>query len=206
VFFECQHPFSEIRNRDTHNIKTKKLKKMENKDKKIKWTDAQIKEHVKNIQKLIETQKKQNKSENFIALTPEEITLKFQRVNSPLVYYQSWNSTTPGGTVNYNIGMYNPDPTNVIWMFAHVWIGSGNIDPVIGTYLLNVDTRFPRLTEPQFAGLSIAPSANATLSFAIKVPATVERTNYLGNYCLFQFGWFGVGTHYERGGFVFKVS
>jgi hypothetical protein len=47
-----------------------------------------------------------------------------------------------------NVGIRNPDPSQAIWLFAHAWVGSGNVDPAVGTFLLNVDTRFPRLTEP----------------------------------------------------------
>jgi hypothetical protein len=68
----------------------------------------------------------------------------------------------------------------------------------IGTFLLNVDTRFPRLTEPIFAGLTLAAGASATISFALQVPTTVERTNYLGNSCLMRFNWHDVGTYLDR--------
>jgi hypothetical protein len=70
-------------------------------------------------------------------------------------------------------------------LFAHVWVGSGNVDPTVGTFLLNVDTRFPRLTEPAFTGLALAAGEMAMLNFTIKVPSTVEKkTNYIGNSCL----------------------
>jgi len=171
-----------------------------------KWTAAQIKEHTKKILALVETNKKENKREHFTGISPEEIEKKFKRVNSPMIVSQSWNSTTPGGTVNYNLGLYNPDPTTSIWLFAHVWVGSGNVDPVVGTFLSNIDTRFPRLTQPNFAGLSLAPGASANLSFALKVPTTVQKTNYLGNSCLMRFNWHDVGTYLDRGIFVFAVT
>jgi hypothetical protein len=84
--------------------------------------------------------------------------------------------------------------------------GSGNVDPVTGTFLLNVDTRFPRLTQPIFDGLTLASGASGTLSFALKVPATVEKTNYLGNSCLMRFNWHDIGTYLDRGVFVFGVT
>jgi hypothetical protein len=174
--------------------------------KRVKWTEAQVKSHIQTIQKVIEQGKRENKGEHFIGITPEQIREKLKRVNSPMIVFQGWNSTTPGGTVNLNVGVFNPDPTPAIWLFAHVWVGSGNIDPTVGTFLLNVDTRFPRLTEPPFFGLSLAPGASATLSYAMKVPATVEKTNYLGNTSLMQFNWFNVGLDLERANFVFQVS
>src|SRR2546430_2451098 len=134
-----------------------------------KLTAAQIKEQTKKIQDEIEKQRRQvkEKEQNFTALTPEEIDKKLKRVNSPSVFYQIWtSSTTPGGTINYTVGIWNPDPTQAIWLFAHAWVGSGNVDPVVGTFLLNVDTRFPRLTQPAFPGASINPSTSLALSFA----------------------------------------
>ncbi len=176
------------------------------KNKQRKWTAGQIKEHIQRIQKAIENQKRESKGEHFTAVTPEEIEKKLKRVKSPMIVSQGWNSATPGGTVNYNLGIYNPDPTQVIWLFAHVWVGSGNVDPTVGTFLLNVDTRFPRLTQPTFSGLTLAAGASATLSFALKVPSTVEKTNYPGNSCLMRFNWHDVGTYLDRGIFVFAVS
>jgi hypothetical protein len=171
-----------------------------------KWTAARIKGQIQKIQQVIEKHKRDNKEEHFTAVTPEEIEKKLKRVKSPMIVSQGWGNTTPGGTVNYNLGIYNPDPTQAIWLFAHVWVGSGNVDPTVGTFLLNVDTRFPRLAQPTFSGLTLAAGASATLSFALKVPPAVEKTNYLGNSCLMQFNWHDVGTYLDRGIFVFAVS
>ncbi|MFN0103423.1 MAG: hypothetical protein ACKV2U_15200 [Bryobacteraceae bacterium] len=171
----------------------------------MKWTAAQIKKHIVSIEKAVETQKRENKGEHFTSVTPDEIERKLKRVNSPMIVSQGWGNTTPGGTVNYSLGLYNPDPTQAIWLFAHVWVGSGNVDPNVGTFLLNVDTRFPRLTQPAFSGLSLAAGASATLTFALKVPAAAEKTNYLGNSCLMRFNWHDVGTYLDRGIFVFAV-
>jgi hypothetical protein len=171
-----------------------------------KWTAAQTKEHVRKIQQLIEKHKSENKEEHFTAITPDEIEKKLKRVKSPMIVSQGWGSTTPGGTVNYSLGIYNPDPTSTIWLFAHVWVGSGNVDPTTGTFLLNVDDRFPRLTEPRFSGLTLAAGASTTLNFALEVPSTVERTSYLGNSCLMRLNWHDAGTYLDRGIFVFSVS
>ncbi|HSB09103.1 MAG TPA: hypothetical protein VLM38_06300 [Blastocatellia bacterium] len=171
-----------------------------------KLTAAAIREQVDRIQKVIEKQKRENKGQHFTGLTAQEIEKKLRRVKSPMIVSQGWNSTTPGGTVNYSLGIYNPDPTQAIWLFAHVWVGSGNVDPVVGTFLLNVDTRFPRLTQPAVFGLTLAAGASGTLNFALKVPSTVENTNYIGNSCLMRFNWHDVGDYLDRGVFVFGVS
>lgn len=175
-----------------------------------KRTEAQIKEQIKRIQKVIEEHKRLvKKGEGFIAVTPEDIERKLKRVDSPMIVSQfgSWTgSTAPGGTFSYNVGIYNPDSTQAIWMFAHVWVGSGNVDPVVGTFLSNVDTRFPRLTEPKFAGLTLAPNTSTVLNFAMQVPTTAEKTNYLGNTCLMRVNWHDVGKYLDRSVFVFKVN
>ena len=171
-----------------------------------KWTPAQKKEHIEKIQKLVEKLKRENKLENFTGITPEQIEEKFNRINSPMIVGQSWGSTTPGGTVPYTVSVYNPDATTAIWLFVHVWVGSGNVDPNTGTFLLNVDTRFPRLTKTATTGFSLAPGASTTLSFSIAVPSTVQLTGYIGNSCLMQFNWHDIGTYLDRGVFVFAVT
>jgi hypothetical protein len=179
---------------------------MTSKSKQPKWTAGQIKEHIGNIQKATEKHKRENEGEHFTAVTPDEIERKLKRVNSPMIVSQGWGGTTPGGTFGYSLGIYNPDPTQAVSLFAHVWVGSGNVDPTTGTFLSNVDTRFPRLTEPVFFGLTLAAHASATLNFTIKVPSTVEKTQYLGNSCLMQFNWHDVGMYLDRSVFVFTVS
>ena len=182
---------------------------MANKTATAKWTSAQIKEHTKKILEVIaEHRKLVKKGEGFTAVTAEDIERKFKRTNSPMIISQggSWASPIPlGGTYTYNVGLYNPDPNQAVWLFTHVWVGSGNVDPAVGTFLLNVDTRFPRLTLPAFGGLTLAPGASTVLNFSMQVPATVERTNYMGNSCLMQFNWQDVGKYLDRGVFVFTV-
>jgi hypothetical protein len=171
-----------------------------------KWTRSQIKEQIRQIQQAIEKHKHASPGEHFTAITPEEIEKKLKRVRSPMIVSQGWNDAALGGTVNFNLGLFNPDPPQAIWLFAHVFVGSGNVDPTAGTFLLNVDPRFPRLTQPAFAGLTLAAGASATLAFALKVPPTVEKTNYFGNSCLMQLNWHDVGLYLDRSVFVFAVS
>jgi hypothetical protein len=174
---------------------------------KRKWTAAQIKKEVAKIEAAIEAHKRQvAESEHFIAMTAEEIEKKLKRVNSPMITSQGWNNTTSGGTVNYSLGIHNPDPTTASSLYAHVWVGSGNVDASTGTFLLNVDQRFPRLTQPAAFGLTLAAGASATLSFALKVPAAAEKSSYLGNSCLMRLGSFDVGTFLDRSAFVFAVT
>jgi hypothetical protein len=152
--------------------------------KKPKFTPSQIKEHVKKIQDAIEKQKRETQLEHthFRSITPDEIEKKLKRVNSPIIVGQGYVfDAIRGGTVPYHLSIYNPDPTTARDIFAHVWVGSGNVDPTVGTFLTNVDTRFPRLTEPgDPSGLDLAPGGFDVLMFALNVPMCVERTNYIG--------------------------
>lgn len=179
---------------------------MANADKKITWTPDQIQEHIQTAEKFIEKHRSQSKSENFTAITREQLEKKFERINSPYISSQGWGGASPGGTFNYSIGIVNPDPFQAIWIFAHTWVGSGNVDPVVGTYLSNVDGRFPRLTEPKFAGLQLPAGGSAVLSFSIKVPAGVEKSNYLGNTCLMRVNWHEQGLELDRSTYVFNVA
>jgi hypothetical protein len=173
-----------------------------------KLTAAQIKEQTKKIQEVVEKAKRENKEKNFTSLTPEEIETKLKRVKSPMIVWQGWSGSTGApGQINYNVGIYNSPGASYSGLFAHAWVGSGNVDPVTGTFLLNVDTRFPRLTEPAFFGLTLAPGASTSLNFILRVPAGVERpTNYLGNTCLMQFNWHDVGQYFDRGVWPFTVT
>src|SRR5215207_7686485 len=94
-----------------------------------KWTGTRLKEQIQRIQKAIDAQKRANKREGFTSLTPEEIEKKLKRVNSPLILSQGFTtSTTPGGRIDYGVGIYNPDPVQAIALFAHLWVGFANAD------------------------------------------------------------------------------
>jgi hypothetical protein len=123
-----------------------------------------------------------------------------------MIVGQGWNGAIPGGNVNYSVTVYNPDPTTAIWLFVHVWVGSGNVDANNGTFLLNVDTRFPRLTQTAPTGFSLASGASTTLNFTLAVPAAIQKTGYIGNSCLMQFNWHDTGKYLDRGVFVFVVN
>lgn len=49
-----------------------------------KWTLAKKKEHTEKILKLVAKLKRENKLENFTAITLEQIEEKFKRLNSPM--------------------------------------------------------------------------------------------------------------------------
>jgi hypothetical protein len=171
-----------------------------------KLTAAQIKEQTKKVRAAIAKHKRENKEENFTSLSDEEVVAKLKRVKSPMIVSQGWGGTTPGGTFNYSIGLLNPDPIAASSLYVHVWVGSGNADPTVGTFLLNVDPRFPRLTQPAAFGVTLpASGGSTTLNFSIKVPATAEKSNYIGNSCLMRLSYHDIGQYLDRGCFPFSV-
>jgi hypothetical protein len=175
-----------------------------------KLTAAQIKVQTKKILEAIEKERRRYEGQKnviFAALKPEDIERKLKRVKSPMIIGESWFETAqPGGTIPYNVTIWNPDPDPWLYLNVHVWVGSGNVDPVVGTFLLNVDTRFPRLTEPGWAGVSVDPSSQQTVSFNLEVPMGVQKTNYLGNTCVIQVSTFETGVYLDRAAWIFTVN
>lgn len=126
-------------------------------------------------------------------------------------------SAPPGGMVTGNVSVEFPQPDAVPTnsnIYVQVWVGSGNVDPAIGTFLLNVDPRFPRLCEPKVPGLRPGtsqvpelpvPPGRSLLSFRLRIPFDVEPSVYLGNMCLVRLSPFSVGEVLGRAGFAFRV-
>ena len=76
----------------------------------------------------------------FTAMTPEEIERKLKRqLPHDRVPEPGPSSLRRHG--KYNVEIYNPDSTQAIWLFAHVFVGSGDVDATIGTFLLNEELR-----------------------------------------------------------------
>jgi hypothetical protein len=158
-----------------------------------------------------ETEKRRAQAESegrqFTALTSEQLEEKLRRARSPMIVWQSWSGSAPrGGSLSYDVGVLNPDPDPWIWLFAHVFTGRANLAPDVGAAVAACDTRFPQLTEPAFAGLSIPAGATSSFSFSIEIPPGVEATNYLGNSFLFQGMWHDPAIYLDRGLFVFAVT
>lgn len=71
------------------------------------------------VQELIAKEKARYKCQNFTEAEAEEIVLKLKRVNSPMIVFQGWSgSAHAGGAINYNVGIWNPDPSQAIWLFS----------------------------------------------------------------------------------------
>ena len=166
-------------------------------------------EQVGKISKVIERHRKEagKKRQKFTAPDEEQLKKKLGKIKSPMIVSQGWGESTGSpGTINYRIGIYNPDAFTQIWLFVHLFIGPANMVPDVGAALATVDSRFPRLTLPKFFGLSIGSGASETLSFSIPIPANMESSNYLGNSFLFRADWHDVGDYFDRSIFVFEVT
>jgi hypothetical protein len=148
----------------------------------------------------------ESEEESFTAPTPEQLEEKLRSSRSPFIYFQSWGPAPPGGTINYNVGITNPDPTGWIWLFVHLFVGPANIALSVDEAVQAVDSRFPRLTLPRFDGLSLSSGASQALNFSIPVPPHVERGHYLGNSFLFHSVWHDPGQYLDRSIFVFEVT
>ncbi|TPG32250.1 hypothetical protein EAH80_20795 [Mycobacterium hodleri] len=126
-------------------------------------------------------------------------------------------SALPGEVITGRVSVEFPEPAAVppeSNVYVHVWVSPGSVDPVLGTYLLNVDPRFPRLSEPKVPGLQpgftqvpefpTAPN-RSLLNFDMRVPLDVEPSVYLGNMCLLRLSPFSVGDVLGRASFAFRV-
>lgn len=168
-----------------------------------------VSEHVKRIQEFVKNQEIAAKKEKWNYTTPseEELSRKLTRVHSPMIVFQGWSgNTSPGGSISYNVGIYNPDPIAQASLYAHVFIGPANMTPDVGAALQTFDPRFPRLTMPAFFGLTLKPGGSETLHFTVAVPSSVEKSNYLGNTFLFRAEYHDVGQYLDRSVFPFEVK
>jgi hypothetical protein len=147
-----------------------------------------IKEHIRNVEKVVEKLKRKNKGKNFTSITPDEIERALIRANTPWILGMGYNTSVPqGGVFNCSVTVYNPGTYGVGNLYVHMWISSGIVDLTANKALMNVDARFGRLTLPDYHGLVInADSPSPDLNFALNIPATVEKSTYFFCLCLMQ--------------------
>lgn len=180
-----------------------------------KMTPAQLRERMKTILASIEQHKdaSQRSGKQFASLAAADLEKSVSAKPAPSIGMFSWSrATAPGGKVELNVFVVNPESNPAPNLYVHVWVGSGNIDPTLGTFLLNVDTRFPRLTRPENPGLvegdphpfPLSPGTKR-LDFFLAVPPDIEESVYLGNICVMQLNGHGVGKYLARAVFQFSV-
>jgi hypothetical protein len=175
---------------------------------KQKFTEGDIKKNIQKMKEAAEAHRKSIKDvENFVVLDEEEMRKKLQRVNSPIINSMGWSPIARGATGNIGLGIFNPDPGAHHFLFVHMWVGPGNPISDNTQFLLNVDARFPRLTLPTSStGITLAPGTFQNLTFAFKVPSTVEASGYMCNFLLIRHSFFDVGTVFDRSGLVLNVT
>jgi hypothetical protein len=159
-----------------------------------------------------------NDGETFAALSLDEAKQRLSDSADPFFGGFGWSlSAPPGGVITGRISVNFPQPDAIPAesnIYVHVWVGSGNVDPDVGRSLLNVDPRFPRLSEPKVPGLQPGVSQvpeipvfgdRSLLAFQLRVPFDVEPSVYLGNMCLMRRSSFSVGEVLGRASFAFRV-
>jgi hypothetical protein len=79
---------------------------------KIRRSPADIKKAWQKLEPELATQlaERERQGETFTSITRQEFEAKLKRVKSPTIVSQSWNnSASPGGTINYSVGVLTPD-------------------------------------------------------------------------------------------------
>jgi hypothetical protein len=144
---------------------------------------------------------------NFAAASADKILERMKAGRTPFLYGAAWNYRTPAaGTLSVAVGVDNPDPVQQSFLYVHLFVGPGNLAPDAVDGISLVDQRFPRATEPEFAGLFMSPFSETTLGFELPLSGRLEETHYFGNLFLIQQNPFALpGQVLDRVSFVFKV-
>jgi hypothetical protein len=102
---------------------------------------------------------------------------KLQSTNTPMFTTVGWNATTTHspGTFDFLVTFFNPDPTFYVSVYGHVFIGPTLLPADVGQALALVDTRFPRLTQPDYPGL-VLQSGTGSRSRRTSSPPTIWGT------------------------------
>jgi hypothetical protein len=145
---------------------------------------------------------------NLVVRDTGQLLEKLQGTNTPMFTTVGWNATTTHspGKFDFYVTFFNPDPTAWIWVFGHAFIGPALLPADVGQALALVDTRFPRLTQPDYPGLNLQPGAGGRLDFSLPVPKNIEPTTYLGNCFLFFCTYFDVADYFDRCQFILNVT
>jgi len=163
----------------------------------------------------IQRKRMESSHKRFTSLSPGELGARVLArraglplpVPVPMIVWQGWSgSVAPGSLIDYTVGILNPSTTDEVWLLAHAFVGPANFVADPGAAVQAVDPRFPRLSEPAFPGLNVGAGATVSLHFQMRVPASIEPSNYLGNTFLFRPDWHDVGTYLDRGCWPFGVS
>jgi hypothetical protein len=145
-----------------------------------------VRRQVKAIGQLVDRLRRENRREQFRAITPAEAEQKLQRIDSPMIVAQGWDAAVAGSPQRYELTVYNPDPVRHESLFVFVLV------------------RFSELRQAMSFGFALDGGAHATLSFNLDVPR--ERGEFAGNSFLLQLHPKDAGRYLDCGTFPFRVS
>ena len=138
-----------------------------------------LKAQIRRIERTIEKLKKESRGRHFASITSDEIERRLKLAKDPFILSLGWDPyTKPGGNIEAHVTVYVFEPS--VWDCLHLWVGSGMVDPGGDTILLNVDTRFPRLTQRPLR------MEQVPLKFTLQIPTTIEKTTYFLWFCLLR--------------------
>ena len=139
-----------------------------------------LKQQIRSIERTIARFKKESRGKRFASITSVELERKL--ANDPFIMMLRFDSSTvPGVKIEADLRVANYTISSR--MCLHAWVGSGMVDPWGDTILLDVDTRFPRLTDCSgYIG-------ERDIKLTLQIPTSVERTNYFLYFCLLAVGW-----------------
>ena len=83
------------------------------------------------------------------------------------------------------VDIHNPLNYGIGYLYVHMWVVSGIVDPTAATAQLNVDARFGRPTQPAPPGLTVNAQSTSSLNFALNIPA-IEKATYFFYLCLLR--------------------
>lgn len=141
----------------------------------------------------------------FNSLTPEQLEKKLRSTQTPFIYVTSWTGHGPAfSSFSFSIYINNPDPIAYFDLFAYFFFGPANMIPDVGTALLSVDERLPRMYA-QFPYIS-AGSSDGLVEFNYRFPTGTPTGLYMGNGFVFLRGFNDVGNYVDRTGIYVELT
>ena len=164
--------------------------------------------HARDLLDVIEKRRLEAREQgmNFAVPSADKIMHRLKGGNTPFFWGALWDYRVPApGTLHISVGIDNPDPVAQFFIYTHLFVGPAILTADVEQALALVDTRFPRATQPEFAGLLMAPFEEDTLSFDLPISGRIEESHYLLNLLLIQMQPFELGQVLDRVTLVFKL-
>jgi hypothetical protein len=149
-------------------------------------TDKDINNILKKLLDEIDVLRNQarNRGLAFSSPTAEQLEKKLKSAHTPFIYSIA---STPSGSTGFNTFIFeayanNPDPNPYFDLFAYFFFGPANMVPDVGTALLSVDERLPKM----FAKFPyMSPGSNGSVLFNYKFPIGIPPGRYMANMFIF---------------------